>query len=184
MPMNFGSYFEYDDCSGLRGMIARESCQDPMFTRRLFDAVAPIAIYHMSDVGYLGQAKAGMVALLRDFGQDFVDEELFDGTGHVAADFVDEDVADGSIVEDISASNARLLYNRVFAYVAEEVMADDKRKMEFVIDSYGGFNYHLDGEIVYGSDDMNAFPWFESYDAIQERYGSSKALASGPKVGR
>jgi hypothetical protein len=155
-----------------------------LFTRRLFDAVAPIAIYHMSDVGYLSQAKAGMVTLLRDFGQDFINEELFDGTGYVAADFVDEDVADGSIVEDISASNAKLLYNRLFAYVAEEIMAADNRKMEFVIDSYGGLNYCLDDEIVLGSDDVNAFPWFESYDAIQERYGASKAPASRPRVGR
>lgn len=184
MPMNLSSYFDYDDCAGLRGMIARESRQDPLFTRRLFDAIAPIAIYHMSDVGYMGQAKAGMVTLLRDFGADFVNEELFDGTGKVVADFVDEDVADGNVVEDISASNARLLYNRMFAYVAEEVMAADRRKMEFVVDSYGGLNYHLNGEVVFGSDDAYAFPWFESYDAVQERYAASKAPASKPRVGR
>jgi len=181
--MNFDSFFDYEECAGVRSIFARKSRKDPAFPQRIFDAIAPIAIYHFADIKYSRAAKEGMVSLIREMGPEFVDDVLFDGTGAVLEDFFDDDVADGSVVEDISPGNVRSLYCEVFAYVAEEMMAGDKRKMEFLIDSYGGFNYQLDGDIVFGSDDANAFPWFDSSQALKDRYAASSLPEPKSRIG-
>lgn len=183
MPMNFKSFFDYEPSDGLRSIFARKWHQDSAIASKVFDAVAPLAVYHLADVRYADQAKAGMVALLKTLGPDFVQDVLFDGSGQSLDDFEPADISSGAIVEEVPVGNLRELYNQCFAYVAEEMMADDNRKMEFVIDSYGGYNYHLDGEVVFGSDDMNAFPWFESSAAIQERYESSREPGSKARMG-
>lgn len=184
MAMTFDSFFDYEECAGIRSFFAREGRKDPAFPQRVFDAIAPIAIYHFADIKYSQKAKEGMASLIREMGPEFVDDVLFDGTGTVLNDFNDKDVADGSVVEDISPGDAKSLYCEVFAYVAEEMMANDNRKMEFLIDSYGGFNYQLDGDIVFGSDDANAFPWFDSSQSLKDRYAASKETAPGPRMGR
>lgn len=183
MAMNFDSFFDYEECAGIRSIFARESRKDPSFARQVFDAIAPIAIYHFADIQYAQKAREGMVALTQSMGAEFVNDVLFDGTGAVLGDFNDKDVADGSVVEDISPGNAKSLYCEVFAYVAEEMMAGDPRKMEFLIDSYGGFNYQLGGDIVFGSDDANTFPWFESSQAIKDRYAASLDPGSSARMG-
>lgn len=183
MSVNFNSFFDYEKSEGLRSVLASKWHQDSAIASKVFDAVAPIAAYHLADVAYRPQAKAGMAKLMKTLGPDFVQDVLFDGSGQSLNDFEPADVRSGAIVEEVPAGNLRELYNQIFAYVSEEMMADDGRKMEFVIDSYGGYNYHLGGEVVFGSDDMNAFPWFDSSAAIKERYESSREPGSKARMG-
>jgi hypothetical protein len=183
MSMNFDSFFDYEKCEGIRSIFAREDRKDPQFSRRVFDAIAPVAIYHFADVEYSTKAREGMAMLIREMGSEFVDDTLFDGTGTCLDDFIDDNVIDGSVVEDIAPGSAKSLYCEVFAYVAEDIMSNDNRKMEFSIDSYGGFNYLLDGDVVFGSDDANAFPWFDSSQAIKDRYESSRGPSINSRMG-
>jgi hypothetical protein len=42
MPLNFGSYFDYESSAGLRSIFARKWHQDSAIASKVFDAVAPL----------------------------------------------------------------------------------------------------------------------------------------------
>ena len=178
--IQFDSFFDYAG-SDARSFLARQDRGADSFSRDFFDAVAPVAIYHFADVSYKQKAKEGMVKLCELCGREWVNDTFFEGaSGEPLDEFLDDEILSGEIVEEINAYQSREWYNYAFAFITENSVDES---LLFYVDDYGGFNYKKGDEVLFGSDDVKAFPWVETADLIHEKIAKNSSPEKTVKMG-
>jgi len=113
-----------------------------MTTEELFDAVAPIAIYHCTDVRFQQRAKVGL-RKLKAAGVQLPDEPL-------------DDLADWAKDE----------HDRLFI----EIVSDLAPEWTWDYDRWGAKAWKDErGALVFAGDAHDQFPWYETAALLKER---------------
>lgn len=155
MPQEYDSFFKFsEDSEVIRPFFAakEKKLQDKDYAHKFFDSIAPLVIYHLADLRYKKQAKKALKDLRKLMGDDWVEGLL-------------TDKENGFDLENLKTGLLQEIYNDTFAYIVEENVSD----AIFQIDKYGGYNYVLNNEILFGSDDSRVFPWFLGSETIIDR---------------
>lgn len=169
MPDYYSSFFDYwdnliFDNQSFKKFLDQKISQDSQFAQKLFDAISPIAIYHFADLCYAKEATQGLKKARNLIGDDyFADFLICEDKKQDKRSWTKDNLQNGPL---------KSWYNVLFAYNVENL----EPGVLFEIDSYGGFNYLLDGETLFGSDDSHNFPWYTDINSIKDRL----ALESRP----
>lgn len=155
MPQEYKSFFDFSQNSeSTLSFFADQERKhsDNNFAQKFFDSIAPLAIYHLTDLRYKKEAKKALKDMRKLMGDDWVELMLLDKE-------------DGFNIDNLKVGLLQDVYNDTFAYIVEQ----NEPSSHFQIDKYGGYNYIVDNEILFGSDDSRVFPWFLDSNAILDR---------------